>query len=76
MQLITGKEQGGSMNESMFGLVYSCQVSLSVTTLLAFWQSYFRVAKEIDVRPILDRTHRRRKGTNIAIVRSLRKNNH
>ena len=64
------------MNESIIGLVYSCQVSLSVTTLLAFWQSYFRVAKEIDVWLILDRTHRRKKGTNIATVRSLRKNNH
>ena len=64
------------MNESIVGLVYSCQVSLSVTTLLAFWQSYFRVAKKIDVWPILDRTHRKRKGTNITTVRSLRKNNH
>ena len=56
------------MNGSIFGLVYSCQVSLSVITLLAFWQSYFGVARENEVWPILDRTHRWRKGTNIATV--------
>jgi len=33
-------------------LEYSCQVSLSVISLLAFWQSYFRAGTENEVWPI------------------------